>query len=55
VVAEGVETVQQRAFLNQLGCDNFQGYLFSQPLPEAEFAVLLQPPWRELPYAAPGS
>ncbi len=41
VVAEGVETAQQRAFLNQLGCDSFQGYLFSQPLSETEFATLL--------------
>lgn len=31
-VAEGVETDGQRAILQQLGCDNFQGYLVSKPL-----------------------
>lgn len=55
VVAEGVETAQQRAFLNQLGCDSFQGYLFSQPLSETEFATLLHAPKHELLCAAPGS
>jgi diguanylate cyclase (GGDEF)-like protein/PAS domain S-box-containing protein len=37
VVAEGVETEMQRDILVQLGCVNFQGYLFSRPLPEKEF------------------
>jgi diguanylate cyclase (GGDEF)-like protein/PAS domain S-box-containing protein len=37
VVAEGVETGMQRDILVQLGCANFQGYLFSRPLPEKEF------------------
>jgi diguanylate cyclase len=32
VVAEGVETVQQRDILMQLGCDEFQGYLFARPM-----------------------
>jgi EAL domain-containing protein (putative c-di-GMP-specific phosphodiesterase class I) len=32
VVAEGVETVQQRDILLQLGCDEFQGYLFARPM-----------------------
>jgi len=41
VVAEGVETEEQRGFLAGLGCHNFQGYLFSRPLPLDEFQALL--------------
>jgi diguanylate cyclase (GGDEF)-like protein len=32
VIAEGVETEAQRDFLAELGCHNYQGYLFSRPL-----------------------
>ncbi|HEX8009356.1 MAG TPA: EAL domain-containing protein [Casimicrobiaceae bacterium] len=41
VVAEGVETEQQERALRLLRCDQMQGYLFSRPLPAAEFAALL--------------
>ena len=43
VIAEGVETVAQRDFLAGIGCHNYQGYLFSQPLPAQEFEALVAP------------
>jgi diguanylate cyclase (GGDEF)-like protein len=42
VLAEGVETMDQRSFLQTQGCDYFQGFLFSKPLPEAEFLAFWQ-------------
>ncbi len=41
VVAEGVETEAELAFLRQHNCDAMQGFLFSRPLPIAEFEKLL--------------
>jgi diguanylate cyclase (GGDEF)-like protein len=44
VVAEGVETDRQVALLRELGCDQFQGYLFSKPVPAEGLAQLLARP-----------
>ena len=42
VVAEGVETTEQLEFLRSLGCDQYQGYLFSKPLEPERFSALLR-------------
>ncbi|MBL0499786.1 EAL domain-containing protein [Aeromonas caviae] len=44
ITAEGVETSEQQAWLVQVGCDRLQGYLFSRPLPPADFARSYQLP-----------
>lgn len=38
IVAEGVETAEQMAFLRDLGCDQLQGYLFSHAVNATAFA-----------------
>jgi EAL domain-containing protein (putative c-di-GMP-specific phosphodiesterase class I) len=40
VVAEGVETLEQRGILTEAGCDFGQGYLFAKPMPASQFEIL---------------
>lgn len=42
VVAEGVETLAQRALLQEIGCDFAQGFVLGRPVPEADFLALLR-------------
>lgn len=41
-IVEGVETIEQASVLSNLGCDGFQGYLFSKPVPAECFERLLK-------------
>ncbi len=49
VIAEGVETQEQLAFLRKQGCQNVQGYLFSRPIPSSGIDQLLLKEQRLLP------
>jgi EAL domain-containing protein (putative c-di-GMP-specific phosphodiesterase class I) len=42
VIAEGIETAEQRDLLVAAGCDLGQGYLYSRPVPPEEFEIFLQ-------------
>ncbi len=54
VLAEGVESEQQLAILRQLDCDQYQGYLFAQPMPADELERLLPDLSPDAPAAKPG-
>lgn len=43
VIAEGVETEEQREFLDLRGCQAYQGYLFGKPVPIEQFEASLKP------------
>jgi len=43
VIAEGVETREERDYLMEIGCERMQGYLFGRPVPTEEFESL----WRD--------
>ena len=42
IVAEGVETLEQMAFLRSLGCDQLQGFLFSPPVAATTFELMVR-------------
>ena len=54
VIAEGVETEGQRAFLAGIGCHAYQGYLFSRPLPIEAFDAFMRRPGESAPPARSG-
>jgi EAL domain-containing protein (putative c-di-GMP-specific phosphodiesterase class I) len=62
VVAEGVETKEQAAYLESIWCQHAQGYLYRKPLPADEFAAWVRsrgvphsdPEWAT-PLTAPGT
>jgi len=41
IIAEGVETLEQKEFLVENGCDNIQGYLYAKPMAASELRALL--------------
>lgn len=50
VVAEGIETEEQRALLSGIGCDEGQGYLFSRPVPAAQARVHMESANKPAPF-----
>ena len=54
VIAEGVETEEQRAFLAGRGCHVYQGYLFARPMPAEQFARFATMFFRAKPEVEPG-
>lgn len=42
IIAEGIETIEQKQFLQKAGCVEGQGYLFGAPMPQSTFAELLK-------------
>ena len=54
VLAEGVETERQLEVVRALGCEQAQGYLFTQPAPAREARALLTKMWGRRPLPTPG-
>ena len=55
VIAEGVETPDQLAFLRELGCDQYQGYHYSVPVPDTAFVEMLREHQASSPTPVAGS
>jgi EAL domain-containing protein (putative c-di-GMP-specific phosphodiesterase class I) len=52
IVAEGVETAEQLAFMRERGCQRVQGYYFARPMPPAELPAFLNGPTTKARLAA---
>ena len=44
IIAEGVETADQAAFLKSIGCDYVQGFLYARPMPRDEYVAAAATP-----------
>ena len=55
VIAEGVETAEQLTFLRNLGCDQYQGFHCSPPVPADEFEKIMRSAPPEVLFGNPGS
>lgn len=55
VVAEGIETEEERAFFSGLHCDELQGYYFSKPLRSEQFERYIRSEMRSLPFQRRGA
>ena len=42
VLAEGIETEKQKEFLKEIGCEFFQGFYFSRPVPAEEVVEIIK-------------
>ncbi len=47
---EGVETMEQAALLNELGCEDGQGYYFSQPIPAEDVNARMMERFLDMPW-----
>ena len=55
VIAEGVETPDQLEFLRTLGCDQYQGYHYSPPVPSNAFVAMMREHQAEVANTRPGN
>jgi diguanylate cyclase len=53
VIAEGVETDEQLTFLRGLGCDQYQGFHCSPPVPADEFEKMMSTVARDIAFSGP--
>jgi diguanylate cyclase len=54
IVAEGVETLEQKALLHRMGCNALQGYLLGRPMPAEQFASVAMASVSEVQRRIPG-